>query len=286
MRRHLITASVDGQLDAVWEADMTRRPLLRSSAAVLAAVALPWSVATAATSAPPAAPDDFVDLAEVAPTVLHDIRYRTQHNFVGRPINGYQEPRCLLTEKAADRLAEVQQDVLAKGYTLKVYDCFRPQRAVDDFVRWAQRLEDNRMKAEFYPRVAKSSLFDDGYIAERSGHSRGSTVDLTLVELPAKQQQRWRPGDGLASCYAPVGERYPDNSIDMGTGYDCFDTMSHTADPRITERQRENRTLLLEAMESHGFTNYENEWWHYTVTDEPYPDTYFDFPVTRRSLSE
>lgn len=142
------------------------------------------------------------------------------------------------------------------------------------------------MKEEFYPRVEKSSLFDDGYIAERSGHSRGSTVDLTLVELPAREQEPWRPGDGLAPCYAPVGERYQDNSIDMGTGYDCFDTMSHTADPRITDQQKENRAILLEAMESHGFTNYENEWWHYTLDDEPYPETYFDFPVTRRSLSE
>lgn len=265
---------------------MRARPLLASTAAV---AALSLSVATApaaqaVSDRPPTAPADIVDLADVAPDILHDIRYRTKHNFVGQRIDGYREARCLLTRDAARQLAAVQKDVVAQGYTLKVYDCFRPQRAVDHFVRWAERLDDQTMKREFYPRVDKSTLFDDGYIAERSGHSRASTVDLTLVELPAKPQRRWTPRQGLRPCYSPQGVRFRDNSIDMGTGYDCFDTLSHTDDPRTTPEQRANRQRLVSAMARGGFVNYEKEWWHYTLRDEPYPDTYFDFPVSRRSL--
>lgn len=267
------------------------KSIVSSSAAVLTALLLPLAsapVAEAATGARPdrpKAPQDIVDLRDVAPTVRHDIRYRTRHNFIGSHIDGYQQARCLLTRDAATQLAKVQHDVRKKGYSLKVYDCYRPQRAVDHFVRWAADLGDDTMKREFYPRVDKSALFDDGYIAERSGHSRASTLDLTLVPLGAKAQKPWTPHDGLQPCYWPKASRFADNSIDMGTGYDCFDTRSHTDDPRSTETQRTNRYRLLGAMERRGFTNYENEWWHYTLEDEPYPDTYFDFPVSRASLS-
>jgi zinc D-Ala-D-Ala dipeptidase len=182
-------------------------------------------------------------------------------------------------------LAKVQDAVVAQGYTLKVYDCYRPQRAVDDFVHWAKRLHDQRMKREFYPRVDKSRLFADGYIAEKSGHSRGSTMDLTLVKLPAAPQPRWRRGTfGLVPCFKPVDQRFPDNTIDMGTGFDCFDTLAHTLDPRIQGEQRANRLLLKGAMEAAGFTNYANEWWHYTLNNEPFPDTFFNFPVSPRAL--
>ena len=149
---------------------------------------------------------------------------------------------------------------------------------------WAQRLHDDRMKAEFYPRVDKSRLFEDGYIAERSGHSRGSTVDLTLVRLPARPQPRWQPSMGLVDCAAPYAQRFPDNTLDMGTGFDCFDTLSHTLDPRIQGQARENRLLLKRTLEDAGFRNYELEWWHYTLRDEPFPETFFDFPVSRRAL--
>lgn len=230
------------------------------------------------------APRDVVDLAKVAPTILHDIRYTTAHNFVGRPIAGYEESRCLLTRAAATQLAQVQRDVRKKGYTLKVYDCYRPQRAVDHFVRWAKNVNDTRMKREFYPRVDKSRLFADGYIAERSGHSRASTVDLSLVKLPAKRQARWNPRAELRPCYWSANARFRDNSIDMGTGYDCFDTRSHTADSRTARAQKANRALLVSAMTKRGFTNLPEEWWHYTLAQEPYPKTYFDFPVSRRSL--
>jgi zinc D-Ala-D-Ala dipeptidase len=221
-------------------------------------------------------PSGFVALDDVDPTILHDIRYRTKHNFVGQRIDGYGEPLCILTRPAARALERAQTRLRRKGYSLKVYDCYRPQRAVDHFVRWA-RNDSRRMKREFYPRVAKRRLFADGYIAERSGHSRGSTVDLTLVKLPARPQP---PFDGaLKPCFAQ--DRYPDNGVDMGTGYDCFDTLAHTADPRITGTARRHRRLLGRALGRVGFENYENEWWHYTLRDEPFPDRYFDFPVSR-----
>jgi D-alanyl-D-alanine dipeptidase len=169
------------------------------------------------------------------------------------------------------------------GYTLKVYDCYRPQRAVDEFVTWAADLADQTMKPEFYPRVDKSALFDDGYIAERSGHSRGSTLDVTLVALPPAVTPPYVQGQPLVDCAAPQAIRFPDNSLDMGTGFDCFDTLTHTADPRISGDQAKNRLLLGEGLERQGFVNYDKEWWHFTFkpadTGEPYPDTYFDFPV-------
>ena len=223
------------------------------------------------------APSGFVALEDVDATIQQDMRYRTRHNFVGRRIRGYRDPVCILTRPAADALKTAQAALRPQGYTLKVYDCYRPQRAVDHFVRWARRTRDQRMKREFYPRVDKSRLFDDGYIAERSGHSRGSTVDLTLVRLPARAQPRW---DGsLRPCYSR--RRFPDNGVNMGTGYDCFDTLAHTLDPRIKGRARANRLLLKRTLEAAGFENYENEWWHYTLAGEPYPDRYFDFPVER-----
>ncbi len=230
------------------------------------------------------APEAFVALGEVDPTILHDIRYTTQHNFVGRRIHAYRDPICVLTRPAAEALAEAQAAALDLGHTLKVYDCYRPQTAVDDFVGWAKRLRDDRMKDEFYPDVAKSDLFADGYIASQSGHSRGSTVDLTLVRLPAAEQPRWRPREELVPCYAPYGERFPDNTVDMGTGFDCFDPLSTTLDPRITGEAKANRLLLKDILEEAGFSNYPAEWWHYTLDPEPFPDTYFDFPVSRRAL--
>ncbi|WP_235632268.1 M15 family metallopeptidase [Mycolicibacterium rutilum] len=227
----------------------------------------------------PSAPVDFVSLGDVDPTILMEIRYATPHNFTGDPVVGYDAPMCLLTRPAADALRRAQQEFLADGYSLKVYDCYRPQRAVDEFVGWASDLADQRMKAEFYPRVDKSRLFEDGYIAEQSGHSRGSTVDLTLVELPAAATPPYVPGQPLVDCAAPASQRFGDNSIDMGTGYDCFDTLAHTLDPRVQGEQLKNRLLLKDGLERQGLQNYELEWWHFTFKPETYPETYFDFPV-------
>lgn len=255
--------------------------MMRCAAIVLSALILCSPTA----AAEPAAPGDFVSLSDVDPTILQEIRYITPHNFTGDPVDGYLAPMCILTRPAAEALSRAQQDFLERGYTLKVYDCYRPQRAVNDFVGWAANLIDQRMKAEFYPRVDKSTLFADGYIAERSGHSRGSTLDVTLVPLPAGQTPPYLPGQPLVDCAAPQPDRFPDNSIDMGTGFDCFDTLAHTLDPRIDGDQAKNRLLLVEGLQRQGFVNYDKEWWHFTLNPEPYPDTFFDFPVDPQSLS-
>lgn len=258
---------------------------------VLSAASVLWPSPATAHADPLRAPGDFVDMHTVAPTIIEDIRYFTPHNFTAEPVDGYAAPLCILTRPAAEALGRAQQDFLEQGYTLKVYDCYRPQRAVYDFVGWAEDLADQRMKQEFYPQVDKSVLFDDGYIAERSGHSRGSTVDLTLVAMPADRPavEPYIPGQPLVDCAAPQAFRFPDDSIDMGTGFDCFDTLANTMDHRIQGDQHKNRLLLAEGLERQGFINYDKEWWHYTYkpagSGEPYPDTYFDFPVDPASLS-
>jgi zinc D-Ala-D-Ala dipeptidase len=256
---------------------------LATTAATLLAVT---AAAPAAQAKPePKAPGEFVALSSVDRTIIQEMRYTTAHNFMGEPVDGYLRPVCILTRPAARALHTAQTRLLRQGYSLKVYDCYRPQRAVDHFVRWAKDLGDQTMKEEFYPLVDKTRLFEDGYIAEKSGHSRGSTVDLTVVKLPAATTRPYRPGEDLAACYAPQGERFPDNSVDMGTGYDCFDTLSHTDDPRIQGVQRANRQFLKETLTSLGFVNLAEEWWHYTYKPEPFADTYFDFPVAGRSVA-
>lgn len=226
----------------------------------------------------PYPPEGFSSIAEIDSSIELDIRYVGNNNFLGRPVAGYEGAACILSTPAATALLDAQRSANALGYSLKIYDCFRPQRAVDNFVSWAADLDDAVMKASMYPDVPKDELFSRGYIAERSGHSRGSTVDLTLVPLGSQPP----PVDPFAvwECRSPdEGMRFPDNSIDMGTGYDCFDELSHTEQPAISEEAMNNRLLLRELMEAAGFVNYENEWWHYTLRDEPFPDTFFDFPV-------
>ncbi|MBT2386035.1 M15 family metallopeptidase [Streptomyces sp. ISL-11] len=251
----------------------------------LRALTLPFAALLALSSAPvaraaePAPPKGFVALSDVDPTIVQEMRYATAHNFTGHRVDGYRRPVCLLTRPAAKALRAAQRVVLRRGYTLKVYDCYRPRRAVADFVAWAKDLGDERMKEEFYPRVEKSRLFEDGYIAEKSGHSRGSTMDVTLVRLPVRPTRPYVPGERLVPCHAPRAERFPDNSVDMGTGFDCFDTLAHTLDPRVQGAQRVHRLLLKSVLENAGFRNLAEEWWHYTLREEPFPDTYFDFPV-------
>jgi zinc D-Ala-D-Ala dipeptidase len=245
---------------------------------------VPTPNAPAPSSVDSHAPAGFVALSDVDSTIQQDIRYATPHNFVGRPIAGYREPLCILTRTAADALHRVQMAARARGYGLKTYDCYRPQRAVDEFVDWAKHLDDQTMKAEFYPTVPKADLFADGYIGAPTAHSRGSTLDLTLVALPVRPQRGYVPGEPLRPCTAPVGQRFPDNSVDMGTGFDCFDPLAHTLDPHITGPARANRLLLKDLMAGAGFVNYPNEWWHYSLADAPYPHTYFDFPVSRAAV--
>jgi D-alanyl-D-alanine dipeptidase len=174
---------------------------------------------------------------------------------------------------------KVQKELEPFTLSLKIYDCYRPQQAIDHFVRWAKDIDNSKTKKEFYPTVDKRNLFRDGYIDSKSSHSRGSTVDLTIVPLPAPTQEKYILGQKLYECYLPLPKRFRDNSIDMGTGFDCFHELSHTANKNIGRQQKINRLLLKSLMEKHGFKNYDLEWWHYTLKNEPYPDTYFDFVI-------
>lgn len=253
------------------------RVRLSSSALVACAAVAALGSATAVLAG--ARPKDFVDAATVVPGLKVDMRYLTDSNFVGRPIKGYRTSKCLLTKRTAEALKAVQEELAPQGLGLKVYDCYRPQRAVNDFVRWGRDVRDQKMKDVFYPNVDKRRLFVDGYISSRSGHSRGSTVDLTIVPLAGKAQLASVSAAGAGSCEGPKVGRIPDDSLDMGTSFDCFSRRSHSAYARLEEEQLANRKLLKSAMRKHGFKGLRSEWWHYTLRNEPYPHTYFDFPV-------
>ncbi|MGV8056756.1 MAG: M15 family metallopeptidase [Smithellaceae bacterium] len=224
-------------------------------------------------------PKGFVDIQDVVPDILLDIRYFGPHNFVGEKINGYNAGKCIITKEAAAALAKVQKDLALFSLSIKIYDCYRPQRAVNHFVQWATEIDNTKTRKEFYPTVDKRNLFKDGYIDSKSGHSRGSTVDLTIVPLPFPKQAGYIPGQKLSACYSPAEKRFRDNSIDMGTGFDCFHELSHTVNKNIGLQQRINRMLLKSLMGKYGFRNFEKEWWHYTLNNEPYPSTYFDFVI-------
>ena len=217
----------------------------------------------------------FVNITDVVPDVILEIRYYSTYNFVGARIDGYLQPIALLTKEAADSLKAVSDDVIARGYRLKIYDAYRPQCAVDHFVRWSKDPADTCMKRYFYPMLDKPVLYEQDYIMAKSGHSRGSTVDLTLFDMQTEKE------------------------LDMGGTFDWFGIESHpdycglnpdiTLYPEIgkytgdgtglTEQQYRNRMILRDAMLRHGFKPIDSEWWHFTLRDEPFPDTYFDFPV-------
>jgi D-alanyl-D-alanine dipeptidase len=201
-------------------------------------------------------PRDFVDAAKFVPGLQVEMRYAGAHNFVGRPINGYAAPVCWLTRQAASALLQVQTDLGRFGLGLKVYDCYRPARAVADFEAWARDLSDQSQKREFYPDIDKSRLFQLGYIADRSGHSRGSTIDLTVIDRASGAE------------------------IDMGSPFDLFDPKSWPTSAAPAPAQRANRLMLQSVMGAHGFNPLEQEWWHFTLAHEPHPHDYFDFAVT------
>jgi len=237
------------------------------------------SLLPGASSAESRMPDGFLDVKEVIPSIHLDIRYHSPYNFVGERIDGYNAPKCILTKEAASAMAKVQNELEKSSLSLKVYDCYRPQRAVNHFVRWAKDMSDTRMKEEFYPTLRKSDLLKRVYIDARSGHSRGSTVDLTLVPLPVPKQAVYQRGEKLHACYIPAEEQFRDNSLDMGTGFDCFHNRSHTTSTKVGAKQRKHRLLLKTIMEKHGFKNYTKEWWHFTLRKEPFPKKYFDFVI-------
>ena len=203
----------------------------------------------------PPANKNFVYLKELMPKLRSDIRYYGSNNFIGKPIDGYLEPKLMLTVEAAKALKKVQDGLERLGFGLLVYDAYRPQRAVNHFVEWSKDAEDTLMKEKFYPNIDKKDLFELGYISEKSGHSRGSTLDLTIVSLTTGR------------------------ILNMGGEYDLFDEKSHTDYQYITKNQRALRLLLKRRMEKEGFKSYDKEWWHFTLKDEPFPKTYFDFPI-------
>jgi zinc D-Ala-D-Ala dipeptidase len=226
-----------------------------------------------------ALPKGFVYLRDVDPTILQDVRYAGSHNFVGRPIKGYLAAECILSEPAARALKAVQAKLALKNLSLIVWDCYRPKRAVDDFLRWSREPARAEMKAEFYPRTDKQSLFASGYLAVRSAHSRGSTVDLGIVpstfSLPTPQAAL----PPLKPCIAPKGERFEDGTIDFGTGYDCLDALGSTSNPRVGAAALGNRQMLKAAMRDAGFRPYFREWWHFELANEPFNNG-FDFEIT------
>ena len=205
----------------------------------------------------PPLPDGFVYLDQVIPDLVVDLRYATDDNFVGRPIDGYRHAHAILSTPAASALAAVQDRLLPFGLGLKLFDAYRPQRAVEHFVCWGKALDDQRTKPTYYPDVAKQDLFAEGYIASRSSHSRGSTVDVTIVSR-----------DDAGAIRA----------LDMGSRFDFFGPLSWPESTLASPQQRANRALLQNLMTASGFAPYAKEWWHFTLRDEPYPDTYFDFP--------
>jgi len=200
-------------------------------------------------------PSGFVVLTDVVPDVLLEMRYYSTFNFVGTRVDGYDEPIALMTREAAQALKEVSDEAMSLGYRIKIWDTYRPQMAVDHFCRWGENVSDTLTKRYFYPYLDKDVVFDQGYIARRSGHSRGSVADLTLVDMKTGRD------------------------LDMGYGFDWFGGESHPDYKGITEEQFNNRMLLRNLMLKHGFLPIEEEWWHFVLKDEPYPDTYFTFPV-------
>ena len=199
--------------------------------------------------------ENFVAITDIVPDAILEIRYFSTYNFVGTRIDGYEQPVALLTKQAADSLKVASDELRKHGYRLKIWDSYRPQRAVNHFIRWAEDLNDTAMKHIFYPMVDKSLLFEQNYIMARSGHSRGSTVDLTLVDEQTGKE------------------------LDMGSPFDWFGNESHPDYMDLTSTQLANRLVLRHAMLSHGFKPIDSEWWHFTLADEPFPDTYFDFSV-------
>lgn len=221
--------------------------------------------------APEADASQFVVLTDVVPDAILEIRYYSTYNFIGRRIPGYEEPIAMLTRQAADSLKKVSDDLVRQGYRLKIFDGYRPQKAVDYFMEWAVDVNDTLMKQYFYPELEKAVLVPQEYIAEKSGHTRGSTVDLTLFDMRLEKE------------------------VDMGCTYDYFGLASHPdvqpgqavgSYKPITKEQYDNRMILQKAMTAHGFKPYDCEWWHFTLVNEPFPDTYFTFPIARSSLEK
>lgn len=229
-------------------------------------------------------PEHMVYLRSIDPSIEQDIRYATAHNFTGHPLDGYEAPECLLSLDAAKALTRVQTALRAQGYGLKVFDCYRPARAVADMGNFA-KVAGDPTKAEFYPRVDKQDFWRLGYVARVSGHSRGSTLDLTLTGPNALPAATWTPSAKQVDCTAPYGQRWQDGALDMGTGFDCFDEPAHADSMSINATAQANRERLTRALEREGFVGYSKEWWHFTYNGNPTLKQVMDFPITPLALS-
>jgi zinc D-Ala-D-Ala dipeptidase len=248
--------------------------LVKIVAVTLAIIACPVS-ATAQTL-----PGGFVFLRDIDSTIIQDIRYAGANNFVGRPLKGYGAAECLVKPPVGLALKSIQQALAPRRWSLKMLDCYRPERAVHDMVVWARNGRETPAERRYNPAFGKADLFRLGYLAERSGHSTGAAVDLTLVDLTADNSSPFDPNKAYADCTAAAGARAPEGSVDMGTGYDCCDVKAHTAAKSITAAQRRWRNELVAAMAKQGFVNYAKEWWHFSLPGAG--GSAYDFPITAR----
>lgn len=246
------------------------------SLAVLILVGLPAPRPRAEPPSQPPLPAGFVRLGEIAPSIRQDIRYARAFNFTGRPVPGYDAPQCILLRPAAKALKQAEAQLEADGFALKVWDCYRPVRAVRAFAAWARAPGGDGMKAVFYPAFDKSALFALGYIATHSRHSLGTAVDVGLVR---RDDDAVLSPDAGGRCDGPFDQRAQESTLDMGTAYDCFSARSATASAQISAAARENRERLRNALERAGFRNYAREWWHFEYAAGPPQGGSHDFPV-------
>ena len=230
-------------------------------------------------------PQGFVYLSDIDPSIVQDMRYSGPHNFMGRRITGYNAPECILTREAASALSRVQAALSRSNLSLIIWDCYRPARAVADFLAWSENPSETGRKAEFFPNLDKKSLFASGYIASRSAHSRGSTADLGLIAKGSRPGD-FKPSAPPVSCTAPKSERFQDGALDFGTGFDCLDKSANRGAAGLTAEARQNRMLLRKAMIAGGFEPYDKEWWHFTLRNESFPGRVFDFPVEPKGHRE
>ena len=257
----------------------TKKRLMTACVTVVLGTLFMWSCTTNVQQVLPTDDNsDFVMLAEAVPDAILEIRYYSTYNFVGQRIDGYEEPTAMLTRQAADSLRVVSDEVKQMGYRLKIYDAYRPQKAVDHFVRWAKDIPDTLMKHYFYPDLTKDVLFPQEYIAEKSGHTRGSTVDLTLFDMETEKELDM---GGTFDWFGP--ESHPDFCGNPETGEFTGDNSKSPVGRTITPQQFANRMILRRVMLKHGFKPVDTEWWHFTLKDEPYPDTFFTFPVKQKA---
>jgi D-alanyl-D-alanine dipeptidase len=249
---------------------------MRSASPILIAL---LAIASISSASAQLLPGGFVYLRDIDPTIIQDIRYATTNNFVGRPLAGYGAGECVVKREVGLRLKAVQQALAAQNLSLKMFDCYRPERAVADMVAWAGNGKETVAERRYNPAFSKADLFRLGYIATHSQHSTGAALDLTLVDLTADNSAAFDPARAYADCTASAAARAPEGSVDMGTGYDCSDVKAHTASGLITPAQRRWRNVLVAAMAKQGFVNYSKEWWHFSQSGAGRQA--YDFPITR-----